>query len=146
MIVERKYEWLGLLYQNDEQSRSAIDKAFLEENVDEDKKRELLDYNYFNIPEFLNLGCGIPWESYKRFMKDFERLDIVSPYDNGLTFKDISDIEYETSRKGTAMQMRFIIRTLDIPYRIVGFVAIENIKGTININEGWDMIPPFTIG
>lgn len=96
MIIERKYEWLGILYENDKLSKEAIDKAFDTTRFGSDLKRkeELLVYNSSNIPAFMNTGCGIPGECYRKFMSDFEKLDVSNPYDNGLTFKDVTNIEY----------------------------------------------------
>ena len=47
MIIERKYEWLGILYKNDELSKAAIDKAFDTTKLSSDmmSKEELLAYN-----------------------------------------------------------------------------------------------------
>ena len=146
MVIQRKYEWLGTLYENDKQAKAAIDKAFSSGNITSECKKELLDYNYHNIPAFLNLGCGIPGNCYALFMEEFEKLDALSPYDNGLTFSAVTNVEYETSRKGTAIQMRFVSRMSDMPYRIVGFAAIKNIEGKITIDRGWQMTDPFTIG
>ena len=148
MIIKRKYEWLGALYENDASSKVAIDDAFASEGIGNDKKRELLNMSYSDIPAFFNTGCNIPGECYVRIMKAFDQLDKTEPYDNGLTFKDVTTIEYETSRKGKEIQCRFVEEkpTFDIPYRIVGFTTIEN-KGTkLEIVDNWEMTPPFTIG
>lgn len=139
MIIKRKYEWLGYLYENDPSSKIAIDDAFKVLQLDETLKKELLEYNYCNISAFLNIDCGIPGESYSYFMNEFEKLDKTEPYDNGLSFKDVSSIEYEASRKGSAIQMRFVSKFADCPYRIVGFAAIESIDGKPVINKGWEM-------
>lgn len=148
MIIKRKYEWLGILYKNDELSKEVIDKAFATTKLSSDfiSKEELLAYNGANIPAFMNLGCGIPGECYRKFMDDFEKLDGSNPYDNGLTFKDVTKIEYEVSRKGTAIQMRFVSELAEMPYRIVGFAAIQNTNGAISINKGWGMAAPFITG
>lgn len=145
MIIERKYEWLGILYKNDELSKDAIDKAFaaIELSSDMKSKEELLEYNGANIPAFMNMGCGIPGECYHKFMSDFEKLDISNPYDNGLSFNDVTKIEYEVSRKGMAIQMRFVSERVEMPYRIVGFAAIQNTNGAFSINKGWRMAAPF---
>ena len=79
-------------------------------------------------------------------MKGFDCLDRERPYDNGLNFNDVTNVEYETSRKGTAIQMRFVSQRGDNPYRIVGFASIEN-KGSKNrICKGWKMTAPFEVG
>lgn len=149
MIIERKYEWLGQLYKNNPASRAIIDEGFKLANVTAEWKQEVLDYNNQNICAFMNIGCGIPGETYQYMMKEFEKLDETEPYDNGLNFNDVTNIEYETSRKGTAIQMRFVIDidNADVKvYRIVGFSALENKDGKIAFNKGWRMTDPYTIG
>ena len=146
MIIARKYEWLGILYEQDPNSKKLIDEAFEIIKTSQKKKKWLMDYNKTNIPAFLNIGCGIPGETYRYFMVGFEELDKTNPYDNGLTFNDVTSIEFETSRKGTAIQMRFVNQVLDSPYRIVGFAAVENKDGSVRKNKGWEMIPPFEVG
>lgn len=74
-------------------------------------------------------------------MNGLEKLDNKSPYDNGLMFLDVTDIEYETSRKGTAIQLRLVNR-VDGLYRIVGFVTIEDKDGILAISKGWLMYDP----
>ena len=146
MIIPRKYEWLGVLYQNDLLSKNAIDKAFAQLGINDNRKKELLEYNHCSISAFMDLGCGIPGECYSNFMKAFEKLDCDIPYDNGLSFNDVSSIEYETSRKGKAIQMRFVSQKCELPLRIVGFASLENTDGEIQINKGWQMTNPFVIG
>ena len=146
MIIKREYEWLGVLYDNDPLSREAIDSAFTLVSMNEMQKEEIINANHCNIPAFLNLGCGIPGECYKSLMDQFDRLDKTNPYENGLSFKDVTKIEYETSRKGTAIQMRFVSMPFDAPYRVVGFAAVENNNGNLLINKGWEMTAPFVIG
>ena len=146
MIIQRKYEWLGVLYENDPLSKEVIEKAFALTELSEAQKKELLEYNHCNISAFMNIGCGIPGDSYSYFMSEFEKLDKTSPYENGLSFKDVSNIEYEASRKGTAIQLRLVSQLFDSPYRIVGFVAVENKQGVISLCKGWEMTAPFEIG
>lgn len=146
MVIKRKYEWLGYLYENDPSSKQVIDQAFDLMKVDEAWRKELLEFNYYNISTCLNIGCGIPGQSYAYYMEAFDKLDKEEPYDNGLSFKDVTSIEFETSRKGTAIQMRFVSEIYDIPYRIVGFAAIENRDGIIAMNDGWEMARPYEVG
>lgn len=148
MVIPRKYEWLGILCDNDPASKKVIDAAFaLCTRLSKKESEEIREYNRRNIPAFLNIGCGIPGESYQYMIQEFEKLDKTSPYDNGLTFNDVGEIETEVSRKGTAMQMRFLEKTYGEDfYRIIGFAAIENKDSKIAINDGWEMAAPFEIG
>lgn len=146
MVIERKYEWLGILCERDTAVKKLVDEAFKLSRPTAKSKKELLDYNYSNIPAFLNTGCGIPGNTYKYIMDGLEKLDKEVAYDNGLTFKDVTRIEYETSRKGKAIQMRFVSEKDEVLYRIVGFAAIENNGKSVDINEGWEMVAPFVVG
>ncbi len=146
MIIQRKYEWFGELYKKDPLSKAAIDEAFDLSGISETKKEKLFQYNMYHIPAFLNLGCGIPGQCYAAFMKKFEELDKTDPYDNGLTFKDVNKIEFETSRKGTAIQFRLVREAAEMPYRIVGFVSVENKDDKLKIGKCWKMEAPFVIG
>ena len=85
---------------------------------------------------------------YLQILKDneFKKIDSKNPYDNGLTFRDISKIEFETSRKGNAIQLRFVREACGQPYRIIGFASIENKNNSMRIGEGWRMTPPLIIG
>lgn len=42
--------------------------------------------------------------------------------------------------------MRFVSKKYDLPYRIVGFAALENTDQEIHINKGWQMTNPIEIG
>lgn len=138
MRIKRKYEWFGLLYENDLLAREAIDSAFAEIGFPEDRKKYLIEQDYSILPVNMDMGSGIPGQCYRSFMDCFEELDKTDPYDNGLTFKDVSSADIETSRKGTAIQFRLIKRWYDMPERIVGFVAVENVNNQLAINKGWD--------
>lgn len=138
MIIKRKFEWFGVLYNSDPLSREAIERALTHISISEKQIEEIVNVNYDNIPAFFDLGCGIPGECYKSFMDQFDKLDTTNPYENGMSFKDVTKIEYETSRKGTAIQMRFVSMPFESAYRIIGIFALENNNGHMEINKGWN--------
>ena len=143
MIIKRKYEWFGVLYNNDPDSRKVIDDALEMKKMSEDEKKNILESDYCIIPAYMNIESGIPGESYHYIIKEFEKLDKENSYDNGLTFKDVDAIEYETNQDGTVLQMKFIYNNRrDMPDRIIGFVALECKDGKCLINEGWEMSSP----
>lgn len=146
MIIPRKYEWFGMLYEIDEDVKEIVDEAFKRADSDDAWKKKVLEYNYSNISAFFNIGCGLPRGSYKYIMEKFDALDKEKPYDNGLTFRDVTRIEYEASRKGVAMQMRFVSEKAESDYRIVCFAAIENNDGKMKINPGWELGAPYVVG
>ena len=54
MIIERQYEWFGLLYENDKMSRDVIDEAFRNSKSEDDWKKEVLEFNYSHISAYFN--------------------------------------------------------------------------------------------
>ena len=64
---------------------------------------------------------------------------------NGLTFKDVSKIDYESSCEGPAIQLGFVCQNADMPNRIFDYAALQNKKGTVEISKGWDIGHPFSI-
>lgn len=142
MIIAREYEWFGYLYNNEPLSRELIDEVFSVHKVDNELKKFLLEANHYNAAAYMTFGCGISGDVYAHIIDGFRVLDKTAPYDNGLTFNDVTNIEFETSLKRTAIQMRYVSKIYDIPYRIVGFAAIENKDGHMRISKGWHMTNP----
>lgn len=144
MIVPRKYECFGILYENDEKARKLIDEAFagFDERGRGITKEKLIRYNHDRITAWFDLGCGIPGGIYRTILEGFGDLDASCPYDNGLDFRDVRRIEYMPSRKGMALEMRFVHEAVEQPYRIVGFAAIRNSGGRIETDPGWEMPGP----
>ena len=145
MIIPRKYEWFGYLYEHDMKSKELVDELFAD--YDESHaitKEKILKFNYYRPVAYMGMGCGIPGEIYNSIKKEFEKLDKSDPYDNGLTFKDVTRIEHEVSRKGTAIQMKFVSEMYDYPQRIVAFGSLENRDGEIVLGDGWEMTPPLS--
>lgn len=140
MIIPRKYELFGILYKNDAKAKQVIDDAFSE--IDPHKAESLIRYNHDRIIAWFDIGSGVSGEAYQKILKGFSALDITDPYDNGLTFRDVSKIGYESSRKGTAIQMRFYSCKADCPIRIIGVVAIKNDSGKLEIDKGWPITEP----
>ena len=124
MIIARKYEWLGHLYDRDPGARAAIDEACERNQVSESEKKEMLVFNHFRIAEQMDLGYGVPNQFYTELMDAFEGLDQKEPYDNRLTFNDVTDVEYEVNRKGTAIRLMLYSRHHDGPDALVAVVDV----------------------
>ena len=139
MRISRKYEWFGILYEHDPESKKAIDEAFVKHNVPLKKRKRLVECNYSIIPANMNTECGIPGMCYRDFMDRFEEIDKTNPYDNDLTFDAVTSIEHYTRGEGKSMQLRLISQPAEMPYRIIGLIALENAdnKTGYRIGKSW---------
>ena len=140
MIIKRKYEWFGFLYEKDAEAKRIIDEAFeLFQRPNQPTKEEVLKYTYSSISAFFDLGCGMDGNTYQYILKEFDSADKTVPYDNGLTVGDTTSVEHELSRHGKRLQLRLVNQMYDNPYRIVGFVTVSSENGKPVITDGWDM-------
>ena len=101
MIIKRQYEILGILLDRDPASRKMYDQ------LTSSMSREL----YEMIPVYgftlheAGMGCGLPGEVFNQLLVEFDKLDHTSPYDNGLTYRDVSGVACEPSRQGRAIRI-----------------------------------------
>lgn len=124
MVIARKYEWLGHLYDKDPAARALIDEAFERHLVTDSEKKEMLEFNHFRISESMDLGYGVPSLFYTELMDGFAKLDKSDPYDNGLTYNDVTDIEYDVKKNGKAIQLRLISRHRGGPDALVAVAEL----------------------
>ena len=71
------------------------------------------------------MGCGLPGEMFTRLLEEFNKLDELSPYDNGLTYRDVTTVVFEPSRKGSAIKLIMKSQKFELPERVVQVIAIE---------------------
>ncbi len=138
MFIKRKYATYGQLY-SDEASKAAVMKIFDKFNVVEDVRNYILDpYNdiiVINTDE----GSCIPSEAYQELRQVFEELDNTSPFDNQLTFRDVTGVMSFPSRKGAAEMQILYSRKDEMPVVIVQVLAFEYKEGKMEFVEPWDI-------
>ena len=138
MIIKRKFELFGILYEKDPDSKAVIDSA-LDAYHSAQEKKNILEGDSGAIPAYFDMGCGIAGNAYKQIMDGFDKLDKGKPYDNGLSVGDTTKVEFELSRHGKRLQLRLVNQMYDNPYRIVGFVTVSDEDGKPVITDGRDM-------
>ena len=143
MIIKRKFELFGILYENDPDSKAVIDSA-LDAYHSAQEKKHILEGDSGAIPAYFDMGCGIAGGAYKQIIKGLDKLDNKKPYDNGLSVGDTTSVEHELSQDGKRLQLRLVKQVYDDPYRIVGLVVLSSEEGKAVITDGWDMklLPP----
>lgn len=136
MIIQRRYECLGVLLQNDPKSKEVFYAAFAED-VAASHIAWLVSENHWLALHNADMGCGIPGETYKSIMEQFAELDKTDPYDNGLTYRDVNKTTSFCSKSGK--EISFILKhEFDGMERIVQVLSIRTEDGNTTIADPWD--------
>ena len=138
MIIKRKYATYGQLI-SDEITKAAIIQIFDKFNVSADVRNYIID-PYNDIIVFnTDMGSGIPGEAYKEIRQKLDELDVTNPFDNNLTYSDVSNTLSFSSRKGNAITQILYCKKVEMPIRIVQVLSFEYKDGKVNFIEPWDL-------
>ena len=138
MIIKRKYATYGQL-STDEVTKATIIQIFEKYNVSEDIYNYILDPYNDVIVMNTDMGSGIPGQAYQELRKAFDELDITDPYDNGLTYRDATNVYMDYSRKGSAILQILYRNKVEMPKVIVQVVAFEYKNGNVEFIEPWNI-------
>ncbi len=138
MIIKRKYATYGQL-SADGVTKATIIRIFEKYNVSEDIYNFTLDPYNDVIVMNTDMGSGIPGQAYQELRKEFDELDITNPYDNGLTYRDATDVYMDYSRKGSAILQILYRNKVEMPKVIVQVVAFEYKDGKVEFIEPWNI-------
>ena len=86
-----------------------------------------------------DMGSCIPASIFNDFMDRLDNLDKMKPFDNGLTYNDVSGIVHYSSRKGNAIMQVLYNCFFDNPARIVQVIAFEHNLDSIRPVKPWDV-------
>lgn len=138
MIIKRKYATYGQLFE-DEASKNTITRIFDKYEV----RKEVYDYilDKYNDIIVMNtdMGSGIPGQAYQELRQAFDELDVTKPYDNGLTYRDATNVFMDYSREGSAIIQILYRNKVDMPKVIVQVVAFEYKDGKTVFIEPWNI-------
>lgn len=138
MIIKRKYCTYGQLM-SEEKTKSMLLRV-LQKNMPKEKAEWLMsqDSNVFVFNT--DMGSGIPGAAYHEIREELEKLDKTSPYDNGLSLKDVTQVIPFANEEGTAITQFMINRINDLPEVIVQVIAYEsNTNNELRFIEPWDV-------
>ena len=126
MVIERKYVSLYRIMLRDPAGWNVIKQAYAAVGMDQkevDKNLEYLINDRVSIAT-AQMGCGIPDIEFVR--QEFERLDAEEPYDNGLTFADVTRVVVmgATNEKISLC----LIADFDGDSEIVAFIGLDALK------------------
>ena len=138
MIIKREYATYGQL-SSDKASKDAIIRVFDKYNVPQDIYEYILDPYNDVIVMNTDMGSGIPGEAFKELRQSFAELDSVVPFDNDLTYRDVTDVLSFPSRKGVAVEQILYRNKVEMPKVIVQVIAFEYRDGKTIFIEPWDI-------
>ena len=127
---------------NDEASKQIILNSIKKSSkqIPDDEIERILQAASGVIVYQADLGCGIPGDAYQQMCKEFEQLDKIKPFDNGLDYRSVTKVITFSSRRGNAM-MQWLIRaqTADLCAEIIQIIAFEHDGSNIKPVEPWEM-------
>ena len=141
MVIKRKYETYGMLL-SDETTKTVIYSAMRQSsaNLTEEQIDATLAHVYWVRFELTEIGSGIPGDALENMKDAFEKLDKTHPFDNKLTYRDVTKTISFPSRKGNAI-MQYLIRgkNSDLGDEIVQIAAYEKDGDYIKVIEPWEL-------
>ncbi len=136
MIIQRRYECLGILLQNDPKAKEAFYSAFADD-VSAEHIKWLINENHWLALHNADIGCGIPGTAYNAIMDKFEKLDQTEPYDNRMTYRDVNRIIPFSSKSGKEISL-ILKYEFDGLERIVQVISIRTEGSNTKIADPWD--------
>lgn len=136
MIIERRYECLGILLERDQKSKEIFYRSFGNHHIPLSID-ELVAADFGLILHNADLGCGIPGEVYRTIMEEFAKLDKTDPYDNGCTYRDVNSVQHISSKSGKEVSL-ILKSKFDEIERIIQIVSIRSEDGRTTIADPWN--------
>lgn len=128
MIIKRKYASIYRIMQRDPAGRQIIEQAYTNAGLDDKEQKRLLEYVLSNRISLSTAEKGSGIVDIEYITKEFERFDAEQPYDNGLTFADVTrSVVLATSKDKLAL---CLISDFDGDSDIVTFVGLGRIAGS----------------
>lgn len=136
MIIERRYECLGILLERDQKSKEVFYRSFGDHHIPLSIE-ELVVADYGLILHNADLGCGIPGEVYKTIMDEFAKLDKTDPYDNGCSYRDVNEITHISSKSGKEISLIMKYK-FDGIERVIQILPVRTENSKTTIADPWD--------
>lgn len=121
MIIKREYVPFCVLFDRDKEARMIFEKAFNASYPKIDRKRIMKEL----LPQCsYQKDMGWCFNKIGDVIDGFERLDKEKPYDNGLTYNDVNEIQI-VSKEEQCLVLHLICR----------FDGIDNIVQVVECNH-----------
>ena len=100
MIIQRRYVKIFRIMQNDPQGKAILYKAFGDAGRTDEDRDFTLNADAGIILNDAGMGSCIP--NLRWILEEMDKLDKVSPYENGYTYRNVNKVTCWPSRKGSA--------------------------------------------
>ena len=137
MIIKRKYELIGELIKHDPESKKIIMDALLT-HFDRKGAEKVLTADSESYLYIKDMSLCIP--DFENVLRRLDELDSTKPYDNGLTYKDVSSTVAFPDKSGEAIEIWLISSKIERPNRIVQIIAFKNKGEETQFIDPWDEI------
>jgi hypothetical protein len=137
MIIKRKYELIGELIKRDSESKQIIMDALLT-HFDKNNSEKVLTADADSYLYIKDMSLCIP--NLEDVLNKLDEIDRTKPYDNGLTYRDVTKSEVFSDKSGDAIEVWLISAKTERPNRIVQIIALKNGReGTQFIDPWYEM-------
>ena len=136
MIIKRKYEQIGILTENDPESKRIIMDALLSK-YDQKEAERIFQCNTQCFLFMADTSFCIP--HLDAVMEKLDELDDRKPYDNGLTYSDVTSVQSFSGEKSDEIELWMFSSKIERPKRIVQIVAIKYEQGRNIMITPWEV-------
>lgn len=124
MIIKREYVKFQTLLSRDEKSKKVFMNAFAKSYVGESEEFRQNAFNYLMTECLAQRDMGWAFHGIVDLIEGFRKLDEEFPYDNGLTYNDVTSVEIGW-RDEKSMRLYLLHRPLPLETEIVQVIDLE---------------------
>lgn len=136
MVIQRRYVKIFRIMQNDPQGKAILYKAFGDAGRTDEDRDFTLNADAGIILNDAGMDSCIP--NLRWILEEMDKLDKVSPYENGYTYRDVNKVTCWPSRKGSAALLCMEYAGGDFD-EIAQVVAVESNGTDTKVIEPWDL-------
>ncbi len=124
MIIKRKLCTYGQLL-NDPITFNAIENAYKSNGLSKKQMHDEMGYAFNIMVLNTNIETGLTAKVFGDLKAEIERLDLSHPFDNGLTYLDVTDTICLPNKDGSTLTQILISKKPDCTPLIVQIVAFK---------------------
>lgn len=136
MVIQRRYVKIFKILENDPQGKAILYKAFADTGRTDEDRDFTLNADAGIILNGAQMGSCLP--NLQWILDKMDKLDKVSPFENGYTYCDVNKVTLWPSRKGSAalLCMEHLSAGCE---EIIQVIAIESHGEDTKVIEPWTM-------
>lgn len=136
MVIQRRYAKIFKILENDPQGKAILYKAFEDAGRTDGDRDFTLRGDRNIILNDAQMGSCLP--NLQWILDEMDKLDKISPFENGYTYSDVNKVTLWPSRKGSAALFCMEHLSADCD-EIIQVIAIESHGEDTKVIEPWTM-------